>query len=75
MPGPTRKKPVSASESTADLAETLRGLSEETREELLSLPDDELYEVLLQIHRRRAAGGPPNRFSPGPPPQEGGRAE
>ena len=73
--GPRGGRRSAASESTADLAETLRGLSEETREELLSLPDDELYEVLLQIHRRRAAGGPPNRFSPGPPPQEGGRAE
>ncbi|MGI5832628.1 MAG: anti-sigma factor family protein [Thermoguttaceae bacterium] len=37
-------------ESTADLAETLRKLPEKTREELLALPADEMYSRLLLIH-------------------------
>lgn len=57
-------------ESTADLAETLQTLPEKTREELLSLPADEMYSRLLLLHR--GGGEPPVRHRPSAPPSRHG---
>lgn len=66
-------------ESTKELAETLKKLPQAKRDELLSLPDDEMYSQLLVLHwgfdpkqvnpnqNAPQAGGPnfpPNNFSP-----------
>ena len=74
--GPDLRSASAGSESTADLAETLRNLPEEEREELLSLPDDEMYELLLNIHQsRERRNGPPSRFSPPDFPKRAGQED
>ena len=74
--GPDLRSASAGSESTAALAETLRNLPEEEREELLSLPDDEMYELLLNIHQsRERKNGPPSRFSPPDFPKRAGQED
>ena len=66
--GHGRHAPSAGDESTADLAETLQKLPEDVREELFSLPDDEMYEILLEIHRMRGMRNGPSPRRPLPPP-------
>ena len=51
-------------ESTAELAETLQSLPQRLREELLSLPADEMYSRLLLLHRGSGKEPPVRRWSP-----------
>ncbi|MDO4586858.1 MAG: hypothetical protein Q4C95_06105 [Planctomycetia bacterium] len=57
-------------ESTQELAETLRNLPQERKDELLSLPSDEMYTRLLMIHWGFGGSKEFNRFDNPAPPME-----